>query len=137
MTSKVKRITKFNRCIQFVISGHPTVATIEGKQTLCKCRYTIRHFGRDGGASQRAKIRTVRGTVNVRSEMDALAKRVLIVCRRERPNHRTFARYSNGRSSTTPTHDKAAPTRPTVTFGRGRCTGHFPDVDGDGRSTRV
>ena len=27
MTSKVKRITKFNRCIQFVISGHPTVAT--------------------------------------------------------------------------------------------------------------
>ena len=27
MTSRVKRITKFNRCIQFVISGHPTVAT--------------------------------------------------------------------------------------------------------------
>ena len=24
MTSRVKRITKFNRCIQFVISGHPT-----------------------------------------------------------------------------------------------------------------
>ena len=30
MTSKVKRITKFNRCIQFVISGHPTVATRMG-----------------------------------------------------------------------------------------------------------
>ena len=27
MASKVKRITKFNRCVQFVISGHPTVAT--------------------------------------------------------------------------------------------------------------
>ena len=74
---------------------------------------------------------------NVTSEMDTLAKRICNVCRRERPHHRQFTRYSNGRSSATPTYGMAAPTGSTVTFSRDRRIGHFPDIDGYGRSPRV
>ena len=132
MTSKVKRITKFNRCIQFVISGHPTVATRVNKHVV-------------SAGTQSDTLAEMEGHNNVLKfepfgEPSTLGPRWT----RWLSGFELFAdekgliiEHLLGRSSTTPTHGKAAPTRPTVTFGRGRCTGHFPDVDGDGRSTRV